>query len=175
MNTITNTDNFYLNIDDTVFSLDIRKNTAEFGDIDGNNLPIYFDKRPVNVGRGRITLDYTVTTVDGAAPTSAANLKALIEVILSQTGSNNRSIIFKTTGYEIQPEDDIVVGDGTFTFSIHTSVGYLGVAHTIKNEGTGEINIVPDGAETIDGVTPIILTQWESITIVSDNTNWLII
>lgn len=80
---ITNVDSFYINIAETNgVNVNARKFTVEFGAISGDELPVYFDKRPVSKGRGLIVLDYTTTTVEGLSPSSAEELQFLIERLL---------------------------------------------------------------------------------------------
>lgn len=175
---ITNVDSFYINIAETNgVNVNARKFTVEFGAISGDELPVYFDKRPVSKGRGLIVLDYTTTTVGGVSPSSAANMQVLIEELLLSSGGGQvtRNIIYKTAGYEVKPTDDIVVCDGTFTISLHTANGYEGVQHVIKNEGSGTVTLAADGAELIDDANEQELIQYESLTIVSDDTNWQVI
>jgi hypothetical protein len=62
----------------------------------------------------------------------------------------------------------------TFTVSLPTASGISGQEYIIKNSGTGTITVDPDGAQTIDGAATVTLTQWESVTIVSTGTNWII-
>ena len=175
---ITNVDSFYINIDETNgVNVNARKYTIEFGAIDGDDLPLYFDKRPFSKGRGLIVLDYNTTTVEGSSPSSASNMKELIEELLLSSGGGQvtRNLIYKTAGYEVKPTDDIIVCDGTFTVSLHTANGYEGVQHVIKNEGSGTVTLAGDGAELIDDANEQELIQYESLTIVSDDTNWQVI
>lgn len=79
---ITNVDNFFINITDTVYDVNARKQTIDFDAINGDILPLYFDKRPVSLGRGQVDLDYTTTTVDGYSPSSAAELKTIIQNLI---------------------------------------------------------------------------------------------
>lgn len=63
----------------------------------------------------------------------------------------------------------------TFTVTLPTAASIAGREYTIKNSGTGVITIACNGAETIDGATTQTLGQYDSITVVSNNTNWIII
>lgn len=64
----------------------------------------------------------------------------------------------------------------TFTVTLPTAgAGRTGKQYIIKNSGTGIITVDPNGAETIDGDATITLNQYESITIISNGTNWMII
>jgi hypothetical protein len=63
----------------------------------------------------------------------------------------------------------------TFTVTLPTAVGRVGKEYTIKNSGSGVITLEGDGTETIDGALNQTLNQYDSITVVSDGTNWIII
>jgi len=63
----------------------------------------------------------------------------------------------------------------TFTVNLPTAVGIQGREYVVKNSGTGVITIDPNGTETIDGNTTITLIQYESVTLVSNGANWIII
>lgn len=64
----------------------------------------------------------------------------------------------------------------TFTVTLPTAVGITGRQYIIKNSGTGVITVDGNGSETIDGQTTWALpAQYDSITIMSDGTNWKII
>jgi hypothetical protein len=62
-----------------------------------------------------------------------------------------------------------------FTVTLPTAVGIQGKEYIIKNSGSGVITVDGDGTETIDGDLTQSLNQYDSLTIVSDNTNWIII
>lgn len=65
----------------------------------------------------------------------------------------------------------------TLTVTLQTAVGIRGAKKTIKNTGgTSVITINTTASQTIDGASSVTLsTQWECITVQSDNANWLII
>jgi hypothetical protein len=63
----------------------------------------------------------------------------------------------------------------TLTLTLPTAVANNG-AYTIKNTGTGTITVATTSSQTIDGgSTAVLNTQYESITVVSDNANWVVI
>lgn len=64
---------------------------------------------------------------------------------------------------------------GTFTVTLPTAAGIIGQEFIIKNSGSGSITIDPSGSQTIDGDTTKILAQYDSMSIVSNGTNWIII
>jgi len=62
----------------------------------------------------------------------------------------------------------------TFTVTLPTAVGITGRVYIIKNTGTGVITVDGNSSETIDGVTTQTLNQWDSMTISSNGSNWII-
>ncbi len=63
----------------------------------------------------------------------------------------------------------------TFTVNLPTAVGYTGLSYVVKNSGAGTITVDPNSTETIDGSSTVALSQYDSITVVSDGSNWIII
>ena len=63
----------------------------------------------------------------------------------------------------------------TFTIDLPTAVGITGQEYIIKNSGGGVVTVDGNGTETIDGALTLALNQYDSYTIVSDGTNWIII
>jgi hypothetical protein len=87
-----------------------------------------------------------------------------------------RTIIEATTTYQVLPTDDIVnVNSGTFTITLSDVVGIIGRQHTIKNSGTGVILVEGYLGQKIDTVDDFTLNQYDSITVVSNNGNWIIV
>lgn len=83
----------------------------------------------------------------------------------------------KTSTYTIDNTDCVVnCTSGTFTVTLPTAVGLTGQYFIIKNSGTGSITVDGNGAETIDGLsTKILAIQHESIIVVSNGANWIIV
>lgn len=91
-------------------------------------------------------------------------------------GSSTLTISNKTGAYTVVAGDlgtIINCTSGTFTVSL-TAAASLGSGFNcwIWNTGTGVITIDPNGAETIDGRTTIILRPGEGTQIVCNGTNW---
>jgi len=63
----------------------------------------------------------------------------------------------------------------TYTVTLPTAVGISGRQYTIKNSASGNITIDGNGTETIDGSLTAVLIPYTSLTVVSDNANWIII
>lgn len=83
----------------------------------------------------------------------------------------------RTSTYNIVASDAgkaINCTSGTFTVSTDPAATLgSGFACFVWNTGTGTITINPNGAETIDGLTTLVLRQGEGTQIVCDGTNWL--
>ena len=82
----------------------------------------------------------------------------------------------KTTAYTVTTADKIVnATSGTFTITLPTAVGITGQEFVIKNSGSGVVTVDGNSTETIDGATTVDLNQYDSITVVSDGANWIVI
>lgn len=86
----------------------------------------------------------------------------------------------KTTTYTVTATDSVIKADatgGAFTITLPTAVGCAGRVYTIKKvDAANNIIVDGDGSETIDGADDYTLsTQWQSIKLVSDGANWLLI
>lgn len=91
------------------------------------------------------------------------------------------NVASKTANYTLTASDDLILANssgGAFTLTLPTAAGITGkVYHIKKTDSTfataNAITIDGNGSETIDGdLTTTLNTQYESISIVSDGTNW---
>lgn len=80
-----------------------------------------------------------------------------------------------STDHIVLVDDD--TASGAVTINLPAAAGIANVIYKIKKLGTtGNVTIAANGAETIDGSTILVLTtQYESVTIVCDGTEWHII
>ena len=99
--------------------------------------------------------------VDGGLNTNFGRIKAITSTGGALTLDETNHIVNVTAN--------------TFTINLPTAGIGAGREYVIKNSGTGLITVDADGAETIDGAATQTLNQYESITIVSDGTNWIIV
>jgi hypothetical protein len=81
------------------------------------------------------------------------------------------------TGAYTAVKNDVVLANGTFTVDLTAAATVAnGGIIVVKNTGTGVITVDANASETIDGaLTRTLTVQYESITLVSDGTNWSII
>ena len=91
------------------------------------------------------------------------------------------NVITKTADYTATNNDDVILCNATsaaITITLYTAVGNEGQKLDIKKIDSSSNNVTIDGdsTETIDGDLTFSLTaKDESVTIVSDNSNWYII
>jgi hypothetical protein len=94
-------------------------------------------------------------------------------------GGGISSIVTKTGNYTaVAGTDDVILCNAaTLTITLPASSGNTGQTFYIKNiHATGVATIDANGSETIDGaLAKYITTQYESLTIVCDGSNWHII
>lgn len=84
-------------------------------------------------------------------------------------------VVEKSGTYTATPADFNILCTGTFTLTLYSAVGRTGNMLNVKNAGTGVITIAGSGAETIDGSATVALSaQYESITLISNGTNWYV-
>lgn len=86
---------------------------------------------------------------------------------------NVRSI--SATDTALTTDDVIEITANTFTLSLYTAVGNSGKTLIISNQGTGVVTVDADGSQTINGSLTKSLNQYDSLKIVSNGTNWIII
>jgi len=85
--------------------------------------------------------------------------------------------VAKTTTYTILATDSVIdCTAGTFTITLPTAVGCMGRSYIIKNSGAGVITVATTSSQTIDGgTTASLAVQYASLTVVSNNANWIVI
>jgi hypothetical protein len=59
--------------------------------------------------------------------------------------------------------------------TLPTAVGFSGKNYVLKNRGTGVVTVGTTSSQTIDGSSSKILNNNDSIEIVSDGSNWIIV
>ena len=83
----------------------------------------------------------------------------------------------QTANYTVDNTDCVVnCTSNTFTVTLPTAVGCEGQYFIIKNSGTGVITVDGNSTETIDGaLNKILAVQYESMTVISNGANWIIV
>ena len=116
---------------------------------------------------------------------AAANLMALgsgdnlqVDGVLTRV---RKPIVAKSGAYTIIIDDEVIIADASgasFAITLPTAVGIPGKTYWIKkiDATANTVTVDADGTETIDdGLTAIIGTQYEAITVVSDGAEWWVI
>lgn len=129
-----------------------------------------------------------VYTSSGTTLTRGTFIKSSTGSALSLTSSATVSVVFladdilnvpyvaKTSNYTATDADGIIsCTSGSFTVTLPTSVARAGKQFTVKNAGTGRITVVCTSSQTIDGQLTQYLAQYDSMSVVSDGSNWLVI
>lgn len=91
----------------------------------------------------------------------------------SSAASPTLTVVSKTANYTLISTDNVVLGDssgGTFTLTLPTPVGISGKAYTLKKTDSSLTAIAVTGT----GLSTNLSTIGESISVVSDGTNWVI-
>ena len=90
------------------------------------------------------------------------------------------AVVSKTSAYTVTDDDAAILVDatgGAVTVTLPTAVGRTGQTYEIKrtNAGANAVTVDGNGAETIDGAATVSLsTQYATVRMVSDGTNWMI-
>lgn len=88
-------------------------------------------------------------------------------------GDNYRE---ETAAYAITVADHTVnCTANTFTVTLPTAIGFVSKKYRIINSGAGLITVDTTGGQTISGNPSVNLTTWQSIDVMSDGANYLII
>lgn len=91
-------------------------------------------------------------------------------------GASIRAYRAENSNYVIVLNDGVIdCVANSFTVTLPTAVSKTGVFYDIKNSGTGVIMLEGDSSETIDGTLNITLSAGDSITVLSNNANWIIL
>ncbi|MFH1715641.1 MAG: hypothetical protein ABH857_05610 [Elusimicrobiota bacterium] len=98
---------------------------------------------------------------------------------LHVNGSLTLSLVNKTNDYTATANDYMIAANGsgnTVTIALPTASGITGrVYEIVATNVDNQVDIDPNGAETISGMATYTFSDpYESVTIVSDGTNWVI-
>jgi len=89
-------------------------------------------------------------------------------------GSSILNTVVKTDSYTLLARDCVCLASGSANITLPTAVGAIGKTYYIKNTGVGTVGLLSTSG-TIDNSASQILSTMNSITVISDNTNWWII
>lgn len=101
-----------------------------------------------------------------------------INSTLQVAGSISTAIAAKSSAYTIVITDSTILVSGTTTITLPTAVGITGRMYTVKKTDTAgtTVTVATTSSQNIDGATTSLLaTQYQSVTVQSDGTQWWII
>lgn len=105
--------------------------------------------------------DVLLWTVDNYPGESAQIFAGQVYPISSNTTLNNSY------------DNSVIIASGTININLQgASTAGEGFVFSIYNAGTGLVTIDPDGSETINGASTLILYPTDSAMVVCDGTNW---
>lgn len=124
----------------------------------------------------QVPINLTTTGTSGAATFDGTTLN--IPQYTGGSGGISRSIAsvaVNTNAGAASSTDYVYLVSGTTTITMPTAVGNTN-RYTIKRVGTDPVTIAFTGAETGDGSATLLLNvQYDSLDLISNNTNWNII
>jgi hypothetical protein len=146
------------------------------------------DARNRSIDANRMRHGFTDTSTTGAN-VYAGNMGELLRGNLYNfSGAGTKRLIghgenavAKTTTYTVLDDDRLISSDATgaaFTVNLPPAAGRQGRQYTIKrtNSGANAVTVDANAAETIDSaLTKILGSQYATLVIESDGTNWSII
>lgn len=87
----------------------------------------------------------------------------------------NTTLVMNTIGNVGNCHSLVENTSGANTITLPTATGAYGMFFVIKNTANTTVTLATTSAQTIDGASTKSLTQYQSLTVVSNGTNWIII
>lgn len=144
--------------------------------------------RPISIKfKQGLEADINTTTTKNLAVTGEPHYVTDTEQLYIFNGTTNRRVInlnvatVTASSVTLDEDDDVILCDcssNAITVNLPAASDYIGKVFYIKkiDVSVNSTTVDGDGSETIDGSTTISLTtQYESVTIVSNGTNWFIL
>ena len=156
-------------------------NVDFFGNNAGNNASIFLNGNITTAGAS-VFVEFIVDDTDDFFHINREDTNILgmkIVMPLNVPSSISLNLVSKTGAYTATTDDHTILcgsGNESFTVTLPAATGVTNIIYNIKNLGTGTITVDGNASETIDGsTTAVISTQFTSITIQCDGSNWHII
>lgn len=137
--------------------------------------------KSVRLIAGAVGTSYTLTLPTAVPTLSGQVVSYTTGGVGSFVDKNTLSVASPTTTYPITTSDEVVLASasgGAYSATLPNAVGVTGKVYTVKktDSSVNAITIATTSSQTIDGVTTRTVTiQYESVTVVSDGSNWHII
>lgn len=121
------------------------------------------------------TFGIPVTQYDPSYRGAGAKMRATDITDRYQAVTANTTLVANTIGNEAGVYSMTEVTSGSPTITLPTAIGIVGYTFKIKNSGSGTAVLATSAGQTIDGASTKSLTQYVSLTVVSNNANWMIV
>jgi len=89
--------------------------------------------------------------------------------------TTNTTLVTNTIGNVGNSDALLEVTSGSPTVTLPTAVGCVGYQFVVKNTGSGTATLATTSGQTIDGASTQSISQYTTLTVVSNGTNWLLI
>ena len=89
--------------------------------------------------------------------------------------SANTTLVMNTIGNVGNCHSLVEVTANSPTITQPSATGAYGMYFVIKNTGAGTATLAAKSGQTIDGASTQSITQYQSLTVVSNGTNWILI
>lgn len=135
----------------------------------------------LNIGGSTGTLTVANTTLAAKAITAGTTLAVTGATTLTGiTTTNGRKevVTAQTASFTITTAMGVIVCNHAtvaITATLPTLASSANCRFIIKNKGAAVVTLDGDASETIDGALTVTLNQYDSITVVNDTTQWLIL
>ena len=125
----------------------------------------------------------TAPTNGQALAWQTSSSKWIPQTISGGGGGSRIAITEKTTSFQItDPVDASVVQEhyamnsaSSTTFTLPTAAGNNGLSYIITRVGAGAVTVATVSSQTISGLSSLSITsQWSSVTVKSNGSNWII-
>ena len=115
---------------------------------------------------------------------AGSNISISSDGVISSTATSGRptvnSISSNTVISNPASSDSWIIYNSTsataISVTLPTAVGIAGMRYDIKRSGLGTVTVNTTSSQTIDSLSSIVMTsQYSNLTVVSDNSNWIIV
>ena len=89
--------------------------------------------------------------------------------------TGNTTLVMNTIGNVGNCHSLVENTSGANTITLPTAVGAYGMFFVIKQSANANLTLAAAAGQTIDGAATQTLTQYQSLTVVSNGTNWILI
>ena len=119
------------------------------------------------------SVDYAPWIQDSDGVAYSATMQQLANLFAS-LASQNLTVTVITAQQTLSTQQLVVASSGSaFDLDLPASSLNTGRRYHIYNEGAGDVTVTPNGSDTVGGAASLVLSQGESVIIVSDGLgNW---